>query len=354
MGGASPRAVTADVGDLRGAGVGRRFRRPRGPPARPGDRRRERRCLPARRGRSSCGSRCCATNSAEPCIDELEVLSVDGRNVARRRDARPRRATTTTARSTSSRTSTTAMYGNKQSWISNQIGGGWVQLELPEVEEIEPRRLEPRPQPQARVHRSAGDAVRNRRVARRQGVEARRRATSIACRPTTSTPTAVGPITARRRPVAERDRRARNARGKRRRCSTKQLDALTRLPKAYAGQFVTPGKTPPVLPRRSDAAAGGGARRASLTGFGATWQLPADAPEPDRRRALADWIAVAGEPAHGPRDRQPALALPLRHRHRRHAERLWRQRRASRAIPSCSTGWRANSSTPQIPPTAGG
>ena len=33
-----------------------------------------------------------------------------------------------------------------------------------------------------------------------------------------------------------------------------------------------------------------------LTGFGATWQLPADAPENDRRRALANWIASPTNP----------------------------------------------------------
>jgi len=75
------------------------------------------------------------TSSAEPCIDELEVLTPSGRNLAR--GAKP---------SSSGDYANNAfhklahindgLYGNKKSWISNQIGGGWVQLELPEVEQV--------------------------------------------------------------------------------------------------------------------------------------------------------------------------------------------------------------------------
>jgi hypothetical protein len=76
---------------------------------------------------------------------------------------------------------------------------------------------------------------------------------------------------------------------------TKKIDALTALPKAYAGMFVTPGKTQrffrgdPMQPREQIAPG-------SLTHFGAPWQLAADAPDADRRKALADWITSPANP----------------------------------------------------------
>ena len=79
------------------------------------------------------------TNSLEPCIDELEVIDRTGRNVA---------LASTGARVTSSGDTTVenrhelrlihdGQYGNSSSWMSNEKGGGWVLLELPEEREIE-------------------------------------------------------------------------------------------------------------------------------------------------------------------------------------------------------------------------
>jgi mono/diheme cytochrome c family protein len=77
------------------------------------------------------------SNQHEPCIDELEVYSPSspGRNLGlASAGAKP---------SSSGNISETGihqlkhvndgLYGNDHSWISNQLGGGWVQLELPEV-----------------------------------------------------------------------------------------------------------------------------------------------------------------------------------------------------------------------------
>ena len=78
-----------------------------------------------------------ATNSGEPCIDELEIFS-GSNNVA-------------LASAGAKATSSSALpgydihrlehihdgqYGNSHSWISNEPGKGWVQIELPQVEEI--------------------------------------------------------------------------------------------------------------------------------------------------------------------------------------------------------------------------
>ena len=63
-----------------------------------------------------------------------------------------------------------------------------------------------------------------------------------------------------------------------------------------------------------------------------------------RRLALANWIADPKNPLTRTCAGQPPLAVPLRHGHRRHAERFRPQRRPAHRIPSCSTGWRASSS----------
>ena len=77
----------------------------------------------------------------EPCIDELEVFSAGDRprNVA---------LATSGAKATASGTYPNSelhtlahinddRYGNSFSWISNERGGGWIQIELPEVTSID-------------------------------------------------------------------------------------------------------------------------------------------------------------------------------------------------------------------------
>jgi len=80
-----------------------------------------------------------ATNNLEPCLDELEVFDTSGVNVALA-------ASGTTA--TSSGNTTVAnlhelqfvndgVYGNQRSWLSNETGKGWVELEFPREVQIE-------------------------------------------------------------------------------------------------------------------------------------------------------------------------------------------------------------------------
>jgi cytochrome c553 len=75
----------------------------------------------------------------------------------------------------------------------------------------------------------------------------------------------------------------------------KKIKQLKVVPKAYIGEFVKPGKThrffrgDPMAPREEIAPG-------SLTQFGDSWQLPGDAPEQDRRKKLADWIASRKNP----------------------------------------------------------
>lgn len=80
-------------------------------------------------------------NKHQPCIDELEVFRADEptTNIAL--------ASTGTIPTSSGNYSETGIhqlkhvndgkYGNNWSWISNQHGGGWVQLEFPKIETID-------------------------------------------------------------------------------------------------------------------------------------------------------------------------------------------------------------------------
>lgn len=80
-----------------------------------------------------------ATDGLEPCIDELEVLDTQGRNVA------------LASRGTKVKTSGDTivadthypefihdgLYGNSRSWLSNATNPSWIELEFPEEVEIE-------------------------------------------------------------------------------------------------------------------------------------------------------------------------------------------------------------------------
>lgn len=78
------------------------------------------------------------TNNLEPCIDELEVFDDSGRNIALASEG-------TRVRASGSRTELgrhelrfihDGQYGNSRSWMSDEMGAGWVELEFPE-----PRRI---------------------------------------------------------------------------------------------------------------------------------------------------------------------------------------------------------------------
>jgi hypothetical protein len=232
------------------------------------------------------------TSAAEPCIDELEVLTTGGQNVARH--AKPS-SSGDYDKSNYHKLEhiNDGKYGNKKSWISNQIGGGWVQLELPEVEEISrvvwSRDRSPKPEYSDRLATEYEIAVSldgqawqpvARHVDRlpRDYVHA----------------AAIGPITAAAElspnELAELESLSEHVAS-----LTKRLNALTTLPKAYAGQFVTPPQThrffrgDPTQPREA-------VPPGSLSEFGAAWHVPVETPEKERRRRLAEWIVSPTNP----------------------------------------------------------
>ena len=75
-----------------------------------------------------------ATNSSEPCIDELEIYAVDGKNVALAEHGAVAVSSGDFANNPLHRLEHVhdGKHGNAQSWISNEVGRGWVQIELPQ------------------------------------------------------------------------------------------------------------------------------------------------------------------------------------------------------------------------------
>jgi len=80
-----------------------------------------------------------ATNRYEPCIDELEIFNVEGVNVALAEQG----ATLAASGSNVSRNRhelrliNDGHYGNSSSWMSNEVGGGWVTVEFAQPQQIE-------------------------------------------------------------------------------------------------------------------------------------------------------------------------------------------------------------------------
>lgn len=84
------------------------------------------------------------TNSSEPCLDELEVFAVDVGKVAPPNLALASSGTKVTSSGNFAGFAIHKLkhvhdgkYGNSQSWISDTLGSGWVQIELKEAAEIE-------------------------------------------------------------------------------------------------------------------------------------------------------------------------------------------------------------------------
>jgi cytochrome c553 len=78
------------------------------------------------------------TNNLEPCIDELEIINASGENVAIA--SRGTKVTSSGDNVAPDRHElrfiNDGVYGNSRSWMSNEMGKGWVELEFPQVEDV--------------------------------------------------------------------------------------------------------------------------------------------------------------------------------------------------------------------------
>jgi len=237
-----------------------------------------------------------ATSGAEPCLDELEVFSSDApeKNLARGAQVQVSGTYANGANPKhQARHLNDGRYGNDASWISNESGKGWAQLEFARTERIQRivwsrdrgtdggRVYDDRRATGYRIEISL-DGAHWQTVASsddRLGQAYRPRITSL---PTLSeVPSAQIPAVA-----------ALNAR---RAQLEKELAARTARPLAYAGRFEAPGEThrfqrgDPMQPREV-------VEPATLSLIGTRVAVPLGAPEQQRRLALANWIADARNP----------------------------------------------------------
>jgi hypothetical protein len=189
-------------------------------------------------------------------------------------------------------------YGNDFSWISNQAGAGWVQLEFAQVERIN-RVVWSRDRGTGTGH------VYDDRIPTRYKIE-------VSTDAKTWTPVA----SSADRPAAR--------------------------PLVYAGIFEQPGPThrnnrgDPTQPKETVAPG-------MLSSIGTRLTLPENTPEPERRLALANWIADPHNPL-------TARVIVNRLWHYHFAQAWWTHPAISVStvrvppIRNCSTGSRANSS----------
>ena len=229
-------------------------------------------------------------NGAQPCIDELEVFTAgrSPRNVAR--DA--------VATSSSNlpgyeihklKHINDGRYGNVASWISNEAGRGWVQLEFSQPVEID-HVLWSRDRPEN------GQFID--RIPTKYRFEAGLTAESMSIvatsddrspleRKMSTVPTRIG--------LAEHEQLEAGQLAQRQAVIGEKLRELANTQQVYAGRFTTPEAThrfhrgDPLQPRESVAPAG-------LSSFGPELQLPMESPEATRRLKLAQWITDPRHP----------------------------------------------------------
>ena len=236
------------------------------------------------------------TSDVEPCVDELEVFGRNSDAAELVNMALASRGTKATASGTYPNSDihklehiNDGLYGNSKSWISNEPRKGWVQYEFPEPCEIsEIRWSRDRGTPPQYGDRVAtnylietsldgekwttvassrdrlpfGMSVPGGRLIRAEGTDARQRFEQL------------------------QQRRGQLA---------KELAPLVAKPKAYAGMFVQPPATHRLnrgdvtQPREVVAPA-------SLSELGAPVHLKEDAPDAERRLALANWMVSRDNP----------------------------------------------------------
>ncbi len=229
------------------------------------------------------------TTQLEPCIDELEVFTAETspRNVA---------LASAGAKATASSTLpgyaihklehvNDGQYGNDRSWISNERGKGWVQIEFANAETID----------RVQWSRDRDNVPRyNDRLATRYRIEVSRDDAAWQTVATSDDRLAFGTkasggvtYSAEGMAPAEAGQLA-DLLAARKKLET-DIAAATTFPMIYAGRFVKPGDTfrmhrgDPMQPREKIAPG-------ALAAFVPKLTLPADAPDQERRLALAKWL----------------------------------------------------------------
>ncbi len=228
-----------------------------------------------------------ATNGLSPCLDELEVFDTRGRNVAREAKVTTSGNILVPDRHDPDYVND-GVYGNSRSWLGNEEGRGWVELEFAETAEIErvvwsrdrEGQLEDRMPTEYRIETARHDQ------------DWRLVADSTDRRPFVAG-TALDPVFSAAGLPPEEARQAEallaEKRGLEARMASAEQGQLV-----FAGKFRTPdeirvlNRGDPEQPKERVAPA--------VPAALGKLELAAHTPEPQRRQALADWIASPTNP----------------------------------------------------------
>jgi hypothetical protein len=222
------------------------------------------------------------SNGIEPCLDELEVWTAgeSPRNVALAAAGATASASSTYPNSEIHRLEHVhdGRTGNGRSWISAAPGKGWVQVDLPETAVVD-RVIWGRDREEKFADRLPTEYV----------VEV---ATATGAWQVVASSADRAPYEPAAPPNTSEGRDALRAKAAALRARLAELSAASRV---YAGTFAAPGAShvlrrgDPLQPQ--EAVAPGG-----IAAIAPRFALPADAPEPQRRLALAGWIADPANP----------------------------------------------------------
>ena len=231
-----------------------------------------------------------ATNSYEPCIDELEIYTSGDspKNIAlASAGARTRSSGNYTAAPSIHRLEfiNDAAYGNSHSWISNERGKGWVEFEFPEAVEI------------ARV---VWARDREEKFTDRLAVKYRFETAIVPGEWTTAASSDDrapfgSPSTAAPPGLDAQEKTAFDRLTKHQAAIRSQFEILKQVPLVYGGQFLAPPEThrlyrgDPMLPKEL-------VTPGSLSAFAVAMKIPEDAGDAERRKSLGEWITNPANP----------------------------------------------------------
>jgi mono/diheme cytochrome c family protein len=234
------------------------------------------------------------TSQLEPCIDELEVFTTGPgrRNVALSSGGATARASGTLPGFDLHKLEhlNDGLYGNARSWISDERGRGWVELEFPRAERIDrivwSRDRDNVPRYEDRL------ATKYRVEVSLDGKEWTRVASSDDRVPRGRIP---GELLPTIQPLTAEESAERAGLLKRRGAIDAEVKKLLAFPMIYAGRFVKPAAIRrlhrgDVTQPREPALPG------VLTRLGPVPAVQPSAPDLERRKALADWIVDPGHP----------------------------------------------------------
>jgi hypothetical protein len=226
-----------------------------------------------------------STNNLEPCLDELEIFAsgAAAKNVALARLGAKATASSIYPNSPIHRLEHIhdGKYGNSWSWISNEPGKGWVQIELPSVTQID---------------RIVWGRDREEKYKDRLAIEYK---IEVAVEPERWQ--VVASSVDRAKPGSEARRLQSAGLAEHDQLLKRQTELRERLPqlaptmKLYLGTFTQPGATH-LLTRGDPMKKGAAVPPSALVAVRPALTLAASAPESERRLALARWIGHPENP----------------------------------------------------------